>query len=351
MLEPKPREAIAECPLRRRVLGSFFHLKNRGMDAGMNLAGLSLRDLEYIAAVAEHLHFGRAAQACGVSQPTLSGQLRKLEEFLGVEIFERSPRGVLVTRRGEDVIAQTRRIISEARRLFEVVRIGAEPLTGSLRLGVISTLGPYLVPFLLKPLRARYPDLKLMLHEGHTRALVRQLEEGELDALLATSPIAEAELTELPLFREELALAVPRDHPLAQVEVVNPGDIPIAELILLTEGHCLREQALQLCPSRIREGATELQAASLETLRQMIAAGSGVSFMPQLAIQVGALLDDMVAYRRIAGGRHMRDVALFHRPSFGRIRDIRLLRQTIGEILAEQSAVQVHRPGRPVAAD
>jgi LysR family hydrogen peroxide-inducible transcriptional activator len=351
MLEPKPHGAIAECPLRRRVLGSFFRIKNRGMDAGMNLAGLSLRDLEYIAAVAEHLHFGRAAQACGVSQPTLSGQLRKLEEFLGVEIFERSPRGVLVTRRGEDVIAQTRRIISEARRLFEVVRIGAEPLTGSLRLGVISTLGPYLVPFLLKPLRARYPDLKLMLHEGHTRALVRQLEEGELDALLATSPIAEAELTELPLFREELALAVPRDHPLAQVEVVNPGDIPIAELILLTEGHCLREQALQLCPSRIREGATELQAASLETLRQMIAAGSGVSFMPQLAIQVGALLDDMVAYRRIAGGRHMRDVALFHRPSFGRIRDIRLLRQTIGEILAEQSAVQVHRPGRPVAAD
>jgi LysR family hydrogen peroxide-inducible transcriptional activator len=179
----------------------------------MNLAGLSLRDLEYIAAVAEQLHFGRAALACGVSQPTLSGQLRKLEEFLGVEIFERSPRGVLVTRRGEEIIAQTKRIISEARRLFEVVRIGAEPLTGTLRLGVISTLGPYLVPFLLKPLRARYPDLKLMLHEGHTRVLVRQLEEGELDALLATSPIAEAELTELPLFREELALAVPPgDH-------------------------------------------------------------------------------------------------------------------------------------------
>ncbi len=312
----------------------------------MNLAGLSLRDLEYLAAVAEHLHFGRAAQSCGVSQPTLSGQLRKLEEFLGVEVFERSPRGVLVTRRGEEVVAQARRIISEARRLFEVVRIGAEPLTGTLRLGVISTLGPYLVPFLLKPLRARYPELKLLLTEGHTRALVRQLEEGELDALLATSPLGDAELTELPLFREELALAVPRDHPLAQVEAVNPPDIPVAELILLAEGHCLREQAMQLCPSRLREGSADLQAASLETLRQMIAAGSGVSFMPQLAIQVGALLDDMVAYRRITGGQHMRDVALFHRPSFGRIRDIRLLRQSIGEILAEQSAVQVHKPGR-----
>lgn len=312
----------------------------------MNLAGLSLRDLEYITAVAEHLHFGRAAQSCGVSQPTLSGQLRKLEEFLGVEIFERSPRGVLVTRRGEEVVAQAKRIISEARRLFEVVRIGAEPLTGTLRLGVISTLGPYLVPFLLKPLRARYPKLKLLLTEGHTRVLVRQLEEGELDALLATSPLGEAELTELPLFREELALAVPRDHPLAQVDAVNPEDIPVSELILLAEGHCLREQAILLCPSRLREGSADLQAASLETLRQMIAAGSGVSFMPQLAIQVGALLDDMVAYRRITGGKHMRDVALFHRPSFGRIRDIRLLRQCIGEILAEQSAVRVHKPGR-----
>jgi len=312
----------------------------------MNLAGLSLRDLEYITAVAEHLHFGRAALSCGVSQPTLSGQLRKLEEFLGVEIFERSPRGVLVTRRGAEVVAQAKRIIAEARRLFEVVRIGAEPLTGTLRLGVISTLGPYLVPFLLKPLRARYPELKLLLTEGHTRVLVRQLEEGELDALLAASPVSEAELTELPLFREELALAVPRDHPLAQTEQVNPEDIPVAELILLAEGHCLREQAMQLCPSRLREGSSDLQAASLETLRQMIAAGSGVSFMPQLAIQVGALLDDMVAYRRITGGKHMRDVALFHRPSFGRLRDIRLLRQTIGEILAEHSAVRVHKPGR-----
>lgn len=311
----------------------------------MNLAGLSLRDLEYVSAVAEHRHFGRAALACGVSQPTLSGQLRKLEEFLGMDIFERSPRGVIVTARGEEIVAQSRRILSEAKRLFEVVRIGAEPLTGVVRLGVISTLGPYLVPFLLKPLRERFPLLRLILAEGHHRPLIRQLEEGELDAVLATGPLTEGELTELPLFREELALAVPRDHVLAQVEEVRPDDIPVGELILLSEGHCLRDQALVLCPDRLREGDHALQAASLETLRQMIAAGSGVSFFPQLAIQVGALLDDMVAYRRIAGAGFGRDVALFHRPSFGRIRDIRLLRQAIGEILAAQSAVRVHRPG------
>lgn len=316
----------------------------------MNLTGLSLRDLEYILAVAEHRHFGRAAQSCGVSQPTLSGQLRKLEDFLGVQIFERSPRGVLVTHRGEEVLAQARRVLAEARRLFEVVRIGAEPLTGPLRLGVISTLGPYLVPFLLKPLRDRFPALQLLLTEGHTRALVRQLEQGDLDALLAAGAEGDSELTALPLFREELALAVPRDHMLAQVEQVRPEDIPMGELILLAEGHCLREHALELCPARLRENLPELQGASMETLRQMVAAGSGVSLFPQLAVQVGALLDDMVAYRRIQGGRFAREVALFHRPSFGRIRDIRLLRQAIGEILSLQSAVQVHRPGsRPAA--
>ncbi|WP_207536833.1 LysR substrate-binding domain-containing protein [Sabulicella rubraurantiaca] len=316
----------------------------------MNLAGLSLRDLEYVSAVAEHRHFGRAAAACGVSQPTLSGQLRKLEEFLGLEIFERSPRGVLVTARGEEVVAQARRILSEARRLFEVVRTGAEPLTGVVRLGVISTLGPYLVPFLLRPLRDRFPRLRLLLIEGNTRPLIRQLEEGELDAVLATGPLGESDLTELPLFREELALAVPRDHALAQVEEVRPEDIPVSELILLSEGHCLRDQTLGFCPNRLREGDHALQAASLESLRQMIAAGSGVSLIPQLAIQVGALLDDMVAYRRVAGGVFGRDVALFHRPSFGRIRDIRLLRQAIGEILAEQSGVRVHRPGIRLAS-
>ncbi|MCW8085544.1 LysR substrate-binding domain-containing protein [Sabulicella glaciei] len=316
----------------------------------MNLAGLSLRDLEYVSAVAEHRHFGRAAAACGVSQPTLSGQLRKLEEFLSLEIFERSPRGVLVTARGEEVVAQARRILSEARRLFEVVRTGAEPLTGVVRLGVISTLGPYLVPFLLRPLRARFPRLRLLLIEGNTRPLIRQLEQGELDAVLAAGPLGESDLAELPLFREELALAVPRDHALAQVDEVRPGDIPASELILLSEGHCLRDQALAFCPDRLREGDHVLQAASLESLRQMIAAGSGVSLFPQLAIQVGALLDDMVAYRRIAGGAFGRDVALFHRPSFGRIRDIRMLRQAIGEILAEQSAVRVHRPGIRLAS-
>jgi LysR family hydrogen peroxide-inducible transcriptional activator len=307
----------------------------------MTLAGLSLRDLEYLLAVAEHLSFGRAAQACAVSQPTLSAQIRKIEELLRVECFERAPRGVLVTPRGAELVAQARLVVAEARRMFEIAAAGAAPLEGTFRLGVISTLGPYLVPFLLKPLRARFPRLRLLLSEGLTRQLSRQVEEGELDAILAASPLPGPELTELKLFREEFVLVVPRDHPLARVEQVVREDIPVPELILLSEGHCLRDHALAYCPTRLQEDRPELQAASLETLRQMVAAGVGVSFMPQLAVQVGALLDDMVAYRRIGDGTMARDVALFHRPGFSRIRDVRLLRQAIREILAEQSAVKV----------
>ena len=307
----------------------------------MTLAGLSLRDLEYLLAVAEHLAFGRAAQACSVSQPTLSAQIRKLEDLLQVEVFERTPRGVLLTHRGAEVVAQARLVVAEARRMFEVAAAGAAPMEGSFRLGVISTLGPYLVPFLLKPLRDRFPKLRLMLSEGMTRALARQVEEGELDAILAASPLHGVELTELRLFREEFVLAVPRDHALATVERVAFEDVPIPDLILLAEGHCMRDQALAFCPTRIAENQPELQAASLETLRQMVAAGVGVSFIPQLAVQIGALLDDMVAYRRVGDGELFRDIALFHGPGFGRIRDARLLRQAIREILGAQSAVKV----------
>jgi LysR family hydrogen peroxide-inducible transcriptional activator len=309
----------------------------------MNLQAFSLRDLEYLVAVGEHLSFGRAAQACAVSQPTLSAQIRKVEEAIGVEVFERGPRGAIVTSRGAEVLAQARIVLAEARRMFEVAAAGAEPLVGTFRLGVISTLGPYLVPFLMKPLRARFPGLRLLISEGLTRPLVRQLEEGEIDALLAAAPLGGGELIALKLFREEFALTVPRDHRLATAERVELADIPAGELILLSEGHCLRDQAISYCPDRLREDRPELQAASLETMRQMIAAGVGVSLMPQLAVQNGTLLDDLVAYRRVGDGELAREIALFHRPGFARIRDARLFRGTVREILAGSSGVRVHQ--------
>lgn len=312
----------------------------------MNLSGLSFRDLEYVTAVGEHLHFGKAAQSCAVSQPTLSAQIRKLEEFLGVEIFERGGRGVLVTERGEPVIAQARVILAEGRRLGEIAQAGAEPLVGTFRLGVIATLCPYLVPLLLQPLRERYPRLRLLFTEGLTGSLVQALEAGDLDAIVASAPIKEAEFTTLPLFREPFILAVPRDHPLATIDRVDQEDLPAEEMILLNEGHCLRDQALLLYPSRVRGGGRStdgLQAASLETLRQMIGAGIGCSLLPQLAVQIGALLDDMVAYRKIhAEVTPGRDVALFHRASFSRIREVRMLRELMLDAVAAAGTIEVH---------
>ncbi len=312
----------------------------------MNFAGLSLRDLEYVVTLADLRHFGRAAQACAVSQPTLSAQVRKLEEFLGLEIFERSARQVLVTPRGTELVAQARRVLDEARRLTDIVQEGGEPLSGAFRLGVLDTLGPYLVPLLLQPLRARFPRLKLLIQEGRGLGLLTALERGEADAVLLAAAPKEGELTALPLCREELVLAVPRDHALATAPAVAMADIPPDQLILPAEGHCLREQVLALLPARQRlvRADDDLQAASLETLRQMVAAGIGCGFLPQLAVQVGSLLDDMVAYRRVVGAPG-RDVALYHRSSYGRIRDVRLLREGVRDVLGESSAVVVAGKG------
>ncbi|WP_426956295.1 LysR substrate-binding domain-containing protein [Muricoccus radiodurans] len=313
----------------------------------MNLAGLSFRDLEYLVAVGDHLHFGKAAAACSVSQPTLSAQIRKLEDYLGVQVFERASRSVMVTDTGTGVLAQARAILTEGRRLLDMVQSGGEPLGGPFRLGVISTLGSYLAPVIFAPLRERFPRLRLMLTEGTTAGLVRGLESGELDAIVAASPIRDIELSELPLFHESFVLAVPRDHRLAVAERVRLEDIAADELILLNEGHCLRDQVLRLVPGshQAAQSGAALQAASVETLRQMVSAGMGLALLPQLAVQVGTLLDDMVAYRLIRSATPGRDVALFYRPSFGRIRDVRLLRDALRDALVTLGTVAVH--GRP----
>ena len=302
----------------------------------MNIAGLSFRDLEYVIAVADHLHFGKAATACSVSQPTLSSQLRKLEDQLGIEVFERTGRAVLVTARGAAVIAQARVILNEGRRLQEIAHEGAEPLSGTYRLGVISTLSPYLTPVLLHAVRDRFPRLRLLLTEGLTHHLAQSLEAGELDAVLAAPPVRNAELTELPLFQEGLVLALPRAHRLARQNQIRAADLSLGDMILLNEGHCLRAQAMALFPDhRARRHRAEdcVQAPGLESLRQMVGAGLGYGLMPQLAAQLGTVLDEAVVYRQIEGAQPRRGISLFHRPSFGRIRDTRLLRDLIRDTM------------------
>ncbi|WP_159999298.1 LysR substrate-binding domain-containing protein [Roseomonas sp. 18066] len=264
--------------------------------APQTLAGLSLRDLEYAVAVAELRHFGRAAERCGVSQPALSEQIRKLEGLLGVTLFERQARRIAVTTQGAVLLAQARAVMREARGLLDLAQQQAAPLSGPLRLGVIATLGPYYLPRVLRDVRARFPELVLRLQEGRTAGLLAALERGELDAALIALPAPAPSLAGEPLFFEPFLLACPPDHPLLGLKRLTLEALQGQELLLLEEGHCLRDQALSLCalPRTDRE---ERFASSLEMLRHMIAAGEGFSLLPALAAQAGAEFDGLVALR------------------------------------------------------
>jgi LysR family hydrogen peroxide-inducible transcriptional activator len=276
-----------------------------------SLAGLSLRDLEYAQAVAELKHFGRAAEQCGVSQPALSEQIRKLEALLGVALFERTKRRVALTSQGLAVLAQIERVLAESRRLVETAHRFQDALAGPLALGAIETLGPYYLPRVLKFLRGARPDLTLRLTEARTDPLLRQLTQGALDLTLVALPLETPGFTAIELFHEPFVLATPPGHALAKLDRLSLASLPLDDLLLLEEGHCLRDQALALC----RAKPTTRHATSLETLLQMIAAGEGYSLLPALAIAARPELSDMIACRPIADPLAGRDIALVWRSS------------------------------------
>ena len=245
---------------------------------------MNLRDLRYVVAVADHHHFGRAAEHCFVSQPTLSGQIRKLEDELGVTLFERTNRSVEVTPIGEAVVTHARRILDEVQAMEGAAHASRDPLAGPLRLGVIPTLAPYLMPLVLAPLRAEFPQLRLVLDEEVTARLVDRLRRHELDAaLIATRP--EEDLVEIPLCDEPFWLAHPADHPLQQQEDIGEDDLPVDELLLLTDGHCLSDQVMSVCHLEHGRVQADLRASSLETLVQLVGAGYGCTFIPALALR------------------------------------------------------------------
>lgn len=286
----------------------------------MNLGGISIRDLEYIVAVARHEHFGRAAAACGVSQPNLSNQIRKLEDYLGVAVFERGARQVIVTARGQELVAQARVVLREVGKLGDIAEAAKPPLSGHFRLGIISTLSSYLMPYVLRPLREQFPTLKLCLHEGLTGPLLESLEHGELDAVLASLPVRGGDIHSTHLFDEPMVLALPRDHALAGQSTVAIGHLNIDDMILLADDYWVRDQALALGPARERESFAQpvLHATSLETLRHMIASGVGYSLMPELAAGGAPSLDDLVVYRPFEGVPPSRPIALHCRMSYAR---------------------------------
>jgi LysR family hydrogen peroxide-inducible transcriptional activator len=244
---------------------------------------MNLRDLRYLVALADERHFGKAAERCYVSQPTLSAQIRKLEEYLGVPLVERQPKRVSITPAGEKIVERARRLLQEADAIVELAKTDRDPLAGTLKLALIPTVGPYLLPHVVRRLKRALPRLKLLLYEYQTAPLLEKLRAGEIDMGILALPVPMDGLEATVLYDEPFTLAVPAGHPLADRERVTTQDLHGEPLLLLEDGHCLRDQALEVCGRVGAQESQDYRATSLETLRQMVAAGHGVTLLPELA--------------------------------------------------------------------
>jgi LysR family hydrogen peroxide-inducible transcriptional activator len=299
-----------------------------------SLAGLSLRDLEYVEAVAELSHFGRAAERCGVSQPALSEQIRKLEAHLGVPFFERTRRRVAVTTQGAVLLKQVERILTEARHFMAMSGQDQAGLSGLLQLGAIETIGPYYLPGLLQLMRREIPDVALRLTENRTAVLLERLRHGMLDLVLMVPTPEMPGLAAARLFFEPFLLATPMAHRLAALPRIKLDALPIEDLLLLEEGHCLRDQALTLCAAA---PAATRHATSLETLWHMIAAGEGYSLLPALAVAARPEISTLVQCRAMMEPSAGREIALVWRSSDPRETQFRQL----ADLLRRQAPVGV----------
>jgi LysR family hydrogen peroxide-inducible transcriptional activator len=247
------------------------------------MADLKLKDLRYLVAVADTRHFGRAAERSFISQPTLSAQLKKLEEYLGVQLIERAPKRVQLTPAGEEIVERARRILDASDQIVELARGHRDPLAGRLRLALLPTIGPYLLPNVATRLRKHLPRLELMLYEYQTDLMLEKLHSGEIDVGILAFPVPMDGLESYELYKEPFMVAVPSAHLLAQRNSIKVSDLDHETLLLLEDGHCLREQALDICSSTDVHEKQDFRATSLETLRQMVAAGVGITLLPELA--------------------------------------------------------------------
>jgi LysR family hydrogen peroxide-inducible transcriptional activator len=246
---------------------------------------VNLRDLRYLVALADERHFGRAANRCHVSQPTLSAQVRKLEQYLGVSLVERQPKGASLTPIGKQVVERARRVLQESDAILELAGASRDPLAGQLRVALIPTVGPYLLPRVAPALQRDLPKLKLLLYEYQTGLLLERLRAGDVDVGVLALPVVPMDgFDSVVLYEEPFALAMPHTHRLATRKRVGIDDLRDETLLLLEDGHCLRDQALEVCSRVDVHEAQDYRATSLETLRQMVAAGHGVTLLPELAI-------------------------------------------------------------------
>ncbi|MGA1695863.1 MAG: LysR substrate-binding domain-containing protein [Arenicellales bacterium] len=297
---------------------------------------MNLRDLKYLISVSETLHFGKAAARCFVSQPTLSGQIHKLEEELGLVLFERTNRSVHVTPVGQRVVTHARQILEQAQAIRSISREQKDPLAGALRIGAIHTLSPYLVPLFMIRLTKAHPELSLELTEATTDQLLGQLNDHQIDgALLATAPPTD-DLKEIRIFREPFWLAHPRNHPLYDKDDITLDDLKDERILLLSQEHCLTEQVTSACRvarRSLQETGPRLNASSLDTLVQLVGMGLGVTLVPALSVHGGRLAVEGVVLREVDIPDAYREVRLVYRSSFPRITALTLLCEIIAEVM------------------
>ncbi len=297
---------------------------------------MTLTELRYITAVARERHFGRAAAACFVSQPTLSVAVKKLEDELGVTLFERTHTDISTTPIGAKVVEQAQRVLEEAQNLKTIVSSAGDPLKGPLRVGVIYTIGPYLLPSLIPALNDLAPEMPLLVEEGYTAQLRKKLKNGELDVIIIAMPFEEAGVMTAPVFEEPFIVLIPGSHPWIEKPVITIDDLPEETVLLLGQGHCFRDQVLEACPECVGTTAdgnlqAALEGSSLETIRHMVASGVGVTVLPCTAAGADLYPSRMVQIKRFEGAPPSRVAALAWRKSFVRKEAIAVLHQAINQ--------------------
>ena len=305
---------------------------------------MTLTELKYIVAVAREKHFGRAAEACFISQPTLSVSIKKLEDELDVKLFERSANEVTVTPLGGEIVRQAQSVLEQAQGIKKIAKRGKDPLAGSLRLGVIYTIGPYLLPELVRKIIASTPQMPLMLQENFTVKLLEELRNGDIDCAILAEPFPDTGLALAPLYDEPFFAAVPTTHPLADHTTVTSEQLKKETMLLLGAGHCFRDHVLEVCPEFARfssntEGIRKsFEGSSLETIKHMVAAGMGITLVPRLSIPKEAFSvkpkrkkdeDPYIKYLPFEGDAPTRRVVLAWRRSFTRYEAIAALRNAV----------------------
>lgn len=310
---------------------------------------MNLRDLSYLVALAEYRHFGRAAEASFVSQPTLSTQIRKLEDELGVALVERTPRKVLLTETGREIARRARGVLSQIEEIKSIAQRTRDPESGTIRLGIFPTLGPYLLPHVIPHLRERFPRLELLLREEKTEQVLHMLREGTLDAGILALPVHDDSLHTEFLFEEPFVLAVPGGHPLASRTRLRMEDLADQDLLLLEDGHCLRDQALEVCHLAGAGEKSGFRATSLETLRQMVSANVGITLLPALAVKPPIAQSPNVQLVEFQAPAPSRRIAMLWRKSSAMTPFFEALAEVIRDVPADLLSTRGCASGQPGA--